>query len=291
VPADRILTAMGLVSLSVFLFALSDVLSKHLMTLYPVLLILFLRYAISTLILLAAYLPQRGRALFRTVRTGAVILRGLCLVAASITMGPALQRMPVGETVAIIYLAPFGVILVAVFGMGERWSWASLVACLVGFVGVLAIIRPGAGLDPLGVMFALMNVIPSVGYQLLSRSLAATETSGALQLWTAMVGAVCFGLALPWTLPGFAPSLTDAGLILVFGAIATAGHFLLTAAYARAPASRLAPINYLHLFWAGLLGWLVFDHVPDGWTMAGMALVGGAGMGLAIWTQVSRRRA
>ena len=70
--------------------------------------------------------------------------------------------------------------------------------------------------------------------------------------------------------------------------LATAGHFLFTAAYREAPASLLAPVNYLHLVWAGILGWLVFGHMPDGMTLFGMALVAGAGVAVALRAQFAR---
>ena len=68
----------------------------------------------------------------------------------------------------------------------------------------------------------------------------------------------------------------------VLGMLATLGHYLFTAAYREAPASMLAPVTYLHLFWASGLGWLVFDHVPDALSIAGMALVCAAGVGVAL---------
>jgi drug/metabolite transporter (DMT)-like permease len=71
-------------------------------------------------------------------------------------------------------------------------------------------------------------------------------------------------------------------LILLLGCLATGGHFLFTAAFREAPAALLAPINYVHLVWAGLLGWLVFDHLPDGLSVMGMVLVLVAGMGVAL---------
>ena len=63
------------------------------------------------------------------------------------------------------------------------------------------------------------------------------------------------------------------------------GHFLFTAAFRYAPASLLAPLNYLQLLWAGLLGWLVFGHVPDVLSLLGMAIVAGSGVLVALKTR------
>ncbi|HSO48160.1 MAG TPA: DMT family transporter, partial [Rhizobiaceae bacterium] len=189
---------------------------------------------------------------------------------------------------AIIYLAPFGVLLLAGPMLGERTGLAGWIAALAGFAGVLLIARPGGGLSGLGVFFALLCAVLSVGYHLLSRLLVTTESTHAMLVWSALAGTVVFGALLPWSLRGPAPELTDIILFLTVGALATAGHFMFTAAYRDAPASLLAPVNYAHLFWAVLLGWLVFGHVPDHLAMLGMALVAFAGGGIAIWSHFSK---
>jgi drug/metabolite transporter (DMT)-like permease len=79
-------------------------------------------------------------------------------------------------------------------------------------------------------------------------------------------------------------------LFMAVGIVSTAAHFLFTAAYREAPAALLAPVNYAHLLWAGLLGWIVFGHVPDPLALAGMFLVALAGGGSALYSHLSRAR-
>ena len=206
-------------------------------------------------------------------------------------MGWALQLMPVGETVAIIYLSPFAVMLLASPLLGEKVSTVGWAGAAFGFVGVLLIARPGGNLDPTGVFFALLNAGLATAYHLLTRLLSRRETMASMLFHTAWVGALIFcALAIP-ELGGFAPSAVDVGLMIILGGLATAGHFLFTAAYREAPASLLAPVNYLHLVWAGGLGWLVFGHLPDGWALAGMALVAGAGAAVALNSHLEQRKA
>ena len=76
----------------------------------------------------------------------------------------------------------------------------------------------------------------------------------------------------------------DSGLIASLGIILTSAHFLLTVAYRYAPASLIAPANWVHIVWAALLGWLFFDHLPDQWTILGMLVIIAAGAGIAIKT-------
>jgi drug/metabolite transporter (DMT)-like permease len=99
---------------------------------------------------------------------------------------------------------------------------------------------------------------------------------------TALVGAVVFvapAIALPHeALPGW----RDLALMGALGAVATAGHLLFTSAYREAPASTLAPVNYLHIAFATLLGWLVFGQMPDALGFAGMGAIAAAGI-IAAW--------
>jgi drug/metabolite transporter (DMT)-like permease len=283
---SRPLYGVLLVMVAVFVFALSDAVTKHLASQHPVPLVMAVRYFVN-LGLLAAILAPRMRAqLWQTRRTHLVLLRGLCLAAASLTMGLALRLMPVGETVAIVYLSPFAVMLLATPLLGEKALWANWVGSALGFAGVLLIVRPGSGLDAWGVTFALINAALATAYHLLTRLLVRTETTAAMLFQTSLVGALVFG-GLTFTLPDLTmPPLGDLYWMLVLGALSVLGHYLFTLAYRYAPTTLLAPVNYLHLVWAGGLGWIAFDHVPDGWSMLGMALICTAGVGVALHAHV-----
>lgn len=287
-PPGRPMTGIILVSLAVLVFAISDVVMKHLAADHSVPVIIAARYLVNLVLLAAILGPRHRAALWRTQRTGLVAVRALSLAMGSLTMGLALKLMPVGETVAIVYLAPFLVMLLAVPLLGEKVSVVGWFGAATGFLGVLLIVRPGAGLDPWGVFFAATSAGFATGYHLLTRSLARSETMVAMLFQTALIGSVFFCLSALPNLQGFAPGAVDIGLMLLLGALATLGHFLFTAAYREAPASMLAPVNYLHLAWAGGLGWLVFDHVPDRLSSAGMGLVCLGGVAAAA--QAHRQR-
>jgi drug/metabolite transporter (DMT)-like permease len=271
-------------------FGVADVVTKHLSMLYPVPVIMAVRYLVN-LGLLAAFLwPGLGARLWQAKRLWLVVLRGLCLAAASLTLGLALRLMPVGETVAIIYLAPFAVMLLAVPLLSERVSAVGWVGATIGFLGVLLIVRPGGSLDPAGVVLALVNAGLAAAYHLLTRYLGRTETTISMLFHSAWVGALVFCVLAVPEMEGFAPAALDMGLMAVLGGLMTLGHFLFTAAYKEAPASLLAPVNYLHLVWASGLGWLVFGHVPENFSLVGIALVTAAGAAIAINSHVRQQK-
>ena len=286
-PTKGVLLVMG----AVLFFALADTVTKHLTSLYPVPVVVLLRYVVNVVLMLLILYPRQRATLWTTQRTGMVTLRGLCLCAASLTMGLALRVMPVGEASAIVYLSPFAVMLLAVPLLGERVSTIGWIGASLGFLGVFLIVRPGGALDPWGVTLCLINAGCATAYHLMTRLLARSETTNALLFNTALVGMVVFAVMSVGQWHGPMPNLPDMGLMLLLGVLMTSGHFLFTAAYREAPASLLAPVNYLQLFWAGGLGWLVFGHIPDGLSLTGMALVMVAGVGIAVNAHFGGRRA
>lgn len=272
-----------------FLFACMDTTVKYLTAYYPVPVVAALRYAVHLLLMLALVAPRQGRQMVRTTRTGWVLVRALSLAGATLFMGLALKRMPVAETTAIVFISPLLVVLIAGPLLGEKVDRGDWIAAIVGFLGIVLIARPGGALDPMGIAFTTGAIVVMTAYQLLSRVLAATEQTLALLFYTALVGTLIFGMLLPWFWNGPAPPLRHLPLFLIVGASGGMGHFLFTAAYRQASASVLAPLMYMQLLWAGLLGWLVFGHVPDSLSILGMIVVAGCGVAVALKSHRARQ--
>lgn len=288
VLTERRLLGVALAIGATLLFSINDAANKHLLATYDVPLVAAIRYIGHGLLMLAILGPTRRRELLTTTRTGLVIVRAACLVVATLFFGLALQRMPIAETTSVVYLAPIVVVLLAGPLLKEKIGLLGWLAALAGFGGVLLIVRPGSGLDPLGVAFAAGNVGVSVAYFMLSRTLARTEKTLAMLFYTALVGSICFGLAAPFFWFGQMPSPLDFVLFVTMGVTAMGGHYCFTAAYRYAEASFLAPATYMHLVWAGALGWVVFGQLPDALGLIGMAVVAMAGVTAALRGQFQR---
>jgi drug/metabolite transporter (DMT)-like permease len=277
-PFRGVLLLLG----ALFFFACMDATTKYLAAHYNVPLIVAIRYIVNCALMIVLLAPSQGMQLMRTQRTGLVMVRALSLVAISLSFGFALQRMPVPETTAIIFLAPLLVVLVAGPILKERIGAIGWAAALGGFAGVLLVVRPGSGLDILGVAFAMMAVAGNVIYQLLSRILGRSERTIALLFYSTLTGSICFGLALPWFWTGEAPTLWQTVLFISLGVNGGIGHYLFTSAFRHAPASTLAPVTYVQLLWALLLGWTVFGHAPDLLTLVGMMVIATSGVVMAL---------
>jgi len=158
---------------------------------------------------------------------------------------------------------------------------------IAGVAGMLLIVRPGSAVFQGAALLAMGAAVFYGTFQILTRKLAS-EDSRVLLFYPAFVGTLMLTALLPWYGVDVAVAWTDVALIVGAGLLGTAGHFLFILAFQRAPASGLTPYTYVHLVWATLVGWIAFGSFPDAWTLAGMAVITGSGLLIALH---ERRRA
>lgn len=265
-------------------FAVLDMTTKLISLSVPVLMAVWFRYAFQAIATTVAVLPVRGWALLRTAHPKFQGLRGVLLLTSSVLAFFSLQHMPVGEFTAIIMVTPLVVTLLASVTLGERVSLLRWTLVAGGFWGTLMILRPDG--HPLNwtLLMPLGLVVSQAGFQILTSRLARTEDPMTMQFYTGWVGTLIASLALPFVWTALDSWTLWAGLCLM-GLMGTVGHFMMILAYARAPASTLTPFHYSQIGFAMLAGWVAFSHVPDRWSLLGIALIavcGAAGAWLAV---------
>lgn len=288
------LAGMGLALLALACFATLDTTNKYTTTVFalPVLVVLWFRFAFQAAIVTAAMLPQRGLSLFATRRLPEQLLRGLLLGLTSLFGFWSLKYMPVGEFTAIAMMTPMVVTLMAAVWLGERVSRLRWLLVTGGFAGTLIIARPGGELFDWYLLLALASVVCYALFQIVTSRLVHTEDPITMHNYTGIVGALVASVGLPfvWTTPG---GLQEWLALMLIGLMGTVGHFFLIMAHRRAPASVLMPMLYVQIGFGMLGGWLVFAHVPDGWSFVGMALIavcGAASAWLAVHENRKRQR-
>jgi len=290
-PLDNSQVSRGvlMVMTAVAIFSVGDLLAKYLTRFYPIMLIVWVRFTLHLLIVLAVLGPRHGRALVRTTRLGAQIMRGLLLVLGSIFFVSALKYMPLAESTAIAYLGPLLVTLMSVVFLKEKVEPARWVAVLCGFIGVLTIIRPGSSIFSWAVLLPIGNAIVFAAYQILTRRLAGLESSYTSIFYAGLIGSVLLLLALPsvWT-P--LQSTLHAALFATLGATSVVAHMILIKAYEHAPASRLAPFSYSQLIWVAAIGFFAFGDFPDNWSLLGIGILIASGIYIASHQRQSERR-
>ena len=271
------LIGIALMCCAVGLFACLDTTAKYLNTQMDTMQVAWARYTSAFLLTLIVSNPVSQPGLLRTGSLKLQITRSLLLVASTILNFLALRWMQLDEVLSIIFTFPFIVAIASGPMLGEWIGWRRWVAIGVGFAGVLLITRPGlAGFNP-AALFSLLATISYGLYAVITRIASRTDSNQTSLFYGNMIGALVMLPVLPfvWTTPS---NWLIAAMMLGIGALGSLGHFCLISGHKLAPASVLSPFVYTQLIWVVILGYLVFDHVPTGWTMAGAAIVIGSGL-------------
>lgn len=271
------LTGIGLVSLTYVMFALLDGSAKWLVQGMPVIIVVWLRFVTQTLLVSALLLPLRGRALVRTRHLRWHVLRGLMFCAMTGGNFWALQFLQLTVTAAIFFTVPILIALMSAPLLGERMDAKRWAAILVGFAGVLIIVRPGSAAFHPAMLLSMGNAVLYAAFNLMTRKLAAYDPPETIQFLPALVASVAlapFALAT-WQSP---PGALEWLVLCMMGVFGGTGHTLLAAAHRYAPASTLAPFLYQQILYMALFGYLVFGNVPDAAVWAGAAIVVSSGL-------------
>jgi len=278
-----------LVMTAVAIFSVLDTLCKYLTRFYPINLVVWARFTFHLLLVVVVLGPRYGLALVRTARPGTQIMRGLLLAIASVLFVSALKYMPLAETSAIAFLAPLLVTMMSVFFLKEKVELARWIAVLCGFVGVLAIIRPGSSVFTWAVFLPMGNAIAYATYQILTRRLAGLESPYTSIFYAGLVGTLLLSAMLPfsWVQP---LNNLHIALLVINGMLGGLGHLILIKAFEHAPASRLAPFSYSQLIWVTVIGYLTFGDFPDTWSLVGIAILMASGIYTATHQRNSDRR-
>ena len=262
-------------------FAVLDTTSKYLLQTQPVMLLIFVRYVVQSTLTTAYLLPMRGVKLIKTQILGWQLVRGLLLVACSVMAVLSFMRMPLAEFASVVLITPLVVTAMARIFLREHvpaFRWACVAT---GLLGALIIVRPGGSLNWLNMWLPLLLVVANALFQILTSRMTRTDDPLTIHFYTSWVGTVMAGLIMGN--PGdLNIPLTTWMLMFFSGALGAFAHYLLIVAYARAPASQLAPFMYSNIVFTALCGWLVFSEIPQGVALVGMSLVAVSGIAAGI---------
>ncbi len=240
--------------------------------------IVSLRYVISFALVVLFQRPWRNVKRLRTRRPALQIVRAITMLGATASGFAAMHYISLTENTSILFSSPLLIALLAGPFLGEWIGMRRLIAVIVGFGGVLVITRPGAegGLPP-AALFSVAAAIQMAIFAIVTRKLAGHDDSETTMFLSTMIGALIVTpvLIFVWTPPGDAHTWIVILLMSIFG---TLGHWLLVLSHKHAPASTLAPFFYTQLLFATIAGFIVFNNVPDGWTLTGAAIIVASGL-------------
>lgn len=287
--SDRIGLGIGLMLAAWAFFAMTDTSVKWLVLAgLPATQIAFMRYFVAFLLSVGAGL-RRGPLFARGSRSDLtlVIVRGLLLVLATVLNFIALGYLPLSVTSTIMNSAPIIVTVLAIPLLGEKvgpWRWG---AVLLGFAGVLTVIRPFGADFHWATILILINATGLALFSILTRKLSGRITPQTMQIY---MGALGTGVLLPvvaftWTAPD---TVLGWALLIGVGIWAWIGHELFSRAHIHAEAGVLMPFSYSFILYMTLSGFVVFGVAPDGMTLVGASII--VVSGLVIWWREARTR-
>ena len=279
----RTRAGIGLMVAATAVFALQDGISRHLAAENGVLMVVAIRYWFMAAFALA-WAARRGglRAAARSGQPRVQTLRGLLLAGEICVMVTGFVLLGLVESHAVFTCYPLIVAALSGPVLGERVGRVRWAAIAVGFVGVVVILRPGAGALQPAALVPLASALMFALYGLLTRKVARTDAAATSFLWTGVVGALAMTPLGLWTWTPMAPA--DWGWMATLCVAGALGHWLLIRAYEAAEASAVQPFAYLQLVFAAILGVTLFEERVAPAVAIGAAIVVGAGL-LAWWRE------
>lgn len=282
--------AIALICGSSFIFAMQDGISRYLATTYSPILVTMLRYWFFTLFVVAICMRQRGglRAACRSKRPWAQIARGVILALEIVVTIEAFVRLGLINTHAIFACYPLLISVLSGPVLGEKVGWRRWLAVVVGFLGILIVLKPGSGVFSADAALPFLGAVMFAVYGLLTRMVARDDNAITSFFWTSLVGAATMTVIGLRSWEPIAPG--DIPWLLVLCACAATAHFMLIKAYEFAEASALQPFSYTQLVWVSLFGVLIFGETLAPNVALGGLIVVGAGL-FTWWRSLQRARA
>ncbi|MFM9941261.1 MAG: DMT family transporter [Hyphomicrobiaceae bacterium] len=278
-PTQSSLKGIGLMCVALALFTVLDTTAKYMASVVklPVTQVVWIRFLSQFLLIMlvvgAISLPR----LLTTQRLKHQLARSVLMLLSTVLNFMALRHLRLDQTQTVAFLAPFVVTILAGPFLGEWVGWRRFMAILVGFSGILVVVRPGFVAFEPALIFAFGSVLAYAAFMLLTRYLSSYDPPEVTLFYSLLAGTTIMApLAfVDWVWP----SEPIVWLLLAsMGFWGGLGHYVFIIAYRHAPASTLAPFIYLGLITHTTAGYLVFDQVPDRWTLAGASIVIASGV-------------
>jgi drug/metabolite transporter (DMT)-like permease len=266
-----------------FMFTLMNLFAKLLSENHSVIEIAFYRNLIASLpFLLLVFAFGRRDILIVRSKPAAVGIRALLGSASLITTFAAFSLMPMADTTAFLFTSSLFIPILGLLFLGEsvgpfRWS-----AVVIGFIGVVIMLRPTGEVHTLGVMVALCAAFMHAILQVILRYLGRYESPETVTFYFLVIGTLVTALPLPFV--AVRPTLTEVPLLFGVGLTGAAAQWLLSTAFRNAPAAVVTVFNYSGIIWATLFGWLIWNDWPLPAVLAGAAVVIASNL-LIIWRE------
>lgn len=274
-PRNQNLTGILFMCAGVALLCANDALAKGLMDHYSPIQIIFMRNSIALPFATLLALKMGGIHALRSNRVGVHFMRTVIWITATILFFTSIHLMGLAEATALAFVAPLFITAISALVIAPV-GWRRWIAVVIGFIGVLVIVRPGAAtFEPV----SLLPIATAFTYALLmlsARLLDPRESMWTLLFYLSLTSAVLSGCVVWyfWT----PIRAEDLGLFVAIAFVGTGGMTMITQAFRLAEAPTVAPFDYTALIWATGLGWYFWGETPDVLTFVGAAIITASGL-------------
>lgn len=263
-------------SAGVACLCVNDALGKALGESYPVIQVLFLRNLIAFPIICLLLLKLGGRPAFRSHRPVAHVARAALWLGAAMMFFSSFQYLGLAEATALAFIAPILLTALSALVLKEHVGWRRWSAVLVGFVGVLIVVRPGTSTFQTAALLPIATAFFYAVLMISARWVDPRESMWTLMLYQVGIAMILSAMIVPFIWVDVRSE--HIGLFLAIAFFGTAGMTLITQAFRFASASLLAPFDYAALVWATLFGWFFWGELPDLVTYLGSAVIVASGL-------------
>ncbi|MBT3700373.1 MAG: EamA family transporter [Alphaproteobacteria bacterium] len=269
------LMGIVLMTLAMLLIPTVDGLAKYLSGQHSPLYIGWARYAVASMVVLPFAVFSHGKRIFPQNNLGPHILRTIFLMSAMTLFFLAIARTPLATAISAYFVAPIIAALLAVIFLKERLTTIKTVAVVLGFSGALIILRPGMDMD-IGVLLAMGAGAFFAFYVITTRQASRQSDPIRTLVFQCVVGTLILTPQAIWAWS--LPAVQDLHLFLTMGCLSALSHILSITAFRYAEASTLAPLVYLELVSASIIGYIFFDDLPDVGIWIGAAVIVASGL-------------
>lgn len=263
--------------LSILLFSLMDASVKWLGAFYPTAQIMFFRCAVALIPVAVIIMMRGGIGILRTRNKGLHLLRSVLGIGAMAFAFYAFSLMPLAEAVSILHTAPLFMTALSVILLREKVGMRRWTAIIIGFIGMLIVVRPGADMLASGSLYMLSAAFLIGCTTIIIRHLGRIDDPVCITFYFTVTGVVVSAigiLAQGWQ----QPTPGDLGLLLMVGLFGGMAQYLMTLSYQHLAVGILAPLKYLTIVFGGCIGYLVWGEIPDWISVFGIAIIVASGL-------------
>jgi drug/metabolite transporter (DMT)-like permease len=259
------------------LFPVQNAFVKLLTGIYPFQQVVWIRLAVHLALMCVVFLPRNGLGLLRTRSPVQQVICSAGLLGSTLFFFSSAKYVGVTEAIAISFVSPLAVTFLAWPLLGERITFVRLASVVIGFAGVMIVIRPGSSVFQWASLMMLASAIFYAVYQIVVRRVSAVDSPATTAFYCALGCTLATSFLVPghWKDPA---NWRDLAMMVSLGISGGFGHYCVARAFSYAPANLIAPLNYTQMIGSVAIGYLMFAEIPDVYTWLGSGVIIAAGL-------------